>query len=53
MVAAVSAMALRLGESAFGRGCGKVAAFIDYVIPFALLAALVAGSVALASGLVH
>jgi hypothetical protein len=52
MVAAVSAMAVAIGESSFGQWCGKVSAVIDCVIPIALTIALAIGSGAIIFGFV-
>lgn len=43
MMAIVSAMAARVGDSAFGRWCGMVGDLLDCVIPIALLIAIIAG----------
>jgi hypothetical protein len=53
MMAAVSAMAVRVGESSFGQWCGKVADVIDCVIPIALTLALAIGSGAILFGFVQ
>jgi hypothetical protein len=50
MMAAVSAMALRIGESAFGQWCSKVSVFLDCAIPIALTVALAIGAGAILFG---
>ncbi len=52
MVAAVSAMAVSVGESSFGQWCGKVSAVIDCAIPIAVAIALVVGSGSIIFGFV-
>jgi hypothetical protein len=52
MMATVSALAVRTGESSFGQWCGKVRAVIDCVIPIALTIALAVGSGAIIFGFV-
>jgi hypothetical protein len=44
MMAAVSTMAVSVGESSFGQWCGKVGGVIDRAIPIALTIALAIGS---------
>jgi hypothetical protein len=53
MMAAVSAMAVRVGESSFARLCGKVGDVLDCAIPIALVVALAIGSGSIAFGFVH
>jgi hypothetical protein len=53
MVAAVSAMAVSVGESSFGQWCSKVSAVIDCAIPIALTVALAIGSGAILFGFVQ
>jgi hypothetical protein len=53
MMAAVSAMAVSVGESSFGQWCGKVSAFIDCAIPIALTVALAVGSGSIIFGFVQ
>ncbi len=52
MMAAVSAMAVSVGESSFGQWCGKVRVFFDRAIPIAIVIALVVGSGSMIFGLV-
>ncbi len=42
MMAMVSAVAARVGESAFARWCGVAGDVLDCVIPLVLLAAIIA-----------
>jgi hypothetical protein len=53
MMAAVSAAALRVGKSGFGRWCGKVSDVIDCIIPIVLVTALAVGSASIALGLIQ
>jgi hypothetical protein len=53
MMAAVSAMAVSVGESSFGQWCGKIAVVIDCVIPIALTVALAIGFGAILFGFVQ
>lgn len=53
MMAAVSAMVTRVGESSFSHACGKVGDVLDCVIPIALVVALAIGSGLIAFGFVH
>jgi hypothetical protein len=53
MMAAVSAMAARVGESAFARWWFKVGDVLDRAIPIALVIALAIGTGAILFGFVH
>jgi hypothetical protein len=53
MMAAVSGMAVSVGESSFGQWCSKVSAVIDCAIPIALTVALAIGSGAILFGFVQ
>jgi hypothetical protein len=53
MIAAVSAMVARVGESAFSRACRKTGDVLDCAIPIALVVALAIGSGWIAIGFVH
>jgi hypothetical protein len=53
MMAVVSTAAARLGESAFGRWCGKLGGFIDCTIPIVLIIVLTIGLVSVMFGFVH
>jgi|AP12_2_1047962.scaffolds.fasta_scaffold962097_1 hypothetical protein len=53
MMAAVSAMAVSVGESSFGQWCGKVIAVIDCAIPIVLTVALAVGSGSIIFGFVQ
>jgi hypothetical protein len=52
MMAAVSAMAARAGESSFGQWCGKVRDVIDCAIPITLTIALAVSAASIIFGLV-
>ena len=53
MMAAVSAMAVSVGESSFGQWCGKVSAVIDCAISIAVAIALAVGSGSIIFGFVQ
>jgi hypothetical protein len=50
MLARVSVLMARVGESSFSRVCGKVGDVLDCVIPIALVIALAIGSALIAFG---
>lgn len=52
MMAAVSVAAARVGESTFGRRCGRVIDLVDCAIPIAIVIALATGVGAIVLGFV-
>ncbi len=52
MMAVVSEMAVRVGESSFGQWWGKVGDFLDRAIPIALVIVIAIGTGAIAFGFV-
>ncbi len=53
MIAVVTAAAARLGESAFGRWCGRFSAVVDCAIPLVLVVVVVSCLVSVVFRLVH